>query len=343
MDDLLEKRPSRRLRALGYLLAGAGLIWLFYDINGRDLLKRLTITHWRWIPLAIILDIATYACQGVRWKMLLQPLGRIRIVRTIQAIYAGLFSNELIPMRFGELVRAYLVSRWMKVKLANVVPSIVVERLLDGVWLAIAVSAVMIFLPLPKDLSRAGEIFGTAVLLGLGLFLYAIFKGGGEPQAVAPGPCRRRSGSYLAYLLARFGADFRAIGLSRFFAYSVCLSWLVRFLQSAAFWLMMLACGLDLPYWKGAVVYLVMVLGTMVPNTPANVGTYQFFTVLGLRLFGVDKTAAIGFSVMTFVILTVPLWLLGLLAVAKSGMSLKDIHRDIRRLTARRQPVILES
>jgi hypothetical protein len=34
-----------------------------------------------------------------------------------------------------------------------------------------------------------------------------------------------------------------------------------------------------------------------IPNAPANVGSYQFFSVLGLTLFGVDKTVAAGFSI----------------------------------------------
>jgi hypothetical protein len=39
----------------------------------------------------------------------------------------------------------------------------------------------------------------------------------------------------------------------------------------------------------GAVVYLIVRLGTAVPNAPANVGTYQFFTVAGLTHFSVRR------------------------------------------------------
>jgi hypothetical protein len=78
----------------------------------------------------------------------------------------------------------------------------------------------------------------------------------------------------------------------------------------------MLACLIKLSIGAAAIVFLVIRLGTALPNAPANVGSFQFFTVLGLRLFGEEKTVAAGFSIVYFLALTVPLWVLGLLAIS---------------------------
>jgi hypothetical protein len=77
--------------------------------------------------------------------------------------------------------------------------------------------------------------------------------------------------------------------------------------------------------------------GTAIPNAPANVGTYQFFTVLGLTWFGVAKTQATVFSVVVFVLLTLPLWLVGFVALRSAGYSLTHIRRDMS-LQARESP-----
>ena len=53
-------------------------------------------------------------------------------------------------------------------------------------------------------------------------------------------------------------------------------------------------------------VFLIVHLGIAIPNAPANVGTFQLFSVLGLTLFGIKKSAAAAFSVLAFAILTVP-------------------------------------
>jgi hypothetical protein len=83
---------------------------------------------------------------------------------------------------------------------------------------------------------------------------------------------------------------------------------------------------------------LVIRLGTALPNAPAIVGSFQFFTVLGLRFFGEDKTVAAGFSIVYFLALTIPLWTLGLLAISRSGVSLSTIRFEaaaLRRYTGR--------
>jgi ABC-type branched-subunit amino acid transport system permease subunit len=88
---------------------------------------------------------------------------------------------------------------------------------------------------------------------------------------------------------------------------------------------------LRLSFWVGVAVYVIVGLGTALPNTPANVGSYQFFTVLGLTLFGVDKTSATGFSLVVFTLLSLPLLIIGFLALSRSGMSLAAIREELQR------------
>src|SRR5215470_17988726 len=121
---------------MAYAFALACLVWVFHDIKGRELLAAMSIAKWQFAALAVSVDILTYILQGVRWKLLLSPLGRLSSWRTTQAIYAGLFTNELALLRLGELVRAFLISRWLPARFALVLPSMVVERFLDTFWLA---------------------------------------------------------------------------------------------------------------------------------------------------------------------------------------------------------------
>ncbi|MCL6506949.1 MAG: formate--tetrahydrofolate ligase [Bryobacteraceae bacterium] len=79
-----------------------------------------------------------------------------------------------------------------------------------------------------------------------------------------------------------------------------------------------------------AVVLVILRLGTIIPQAPGNVGAFQFFVVLGLRLFGVDKATATGFATLLFVVVTVPLWLGGLIAVAIAGFKIRELQREAR-------------
>ncbi|MBI4876527.1 MAG: flippase-like domain-containing protein [Acidobacteria bacterium] len=325
--EVVLARGSRHWQgALGCLLGAACLAWVLHDVEMAGLARSFTNLRWGWLALAVVFDILSYASQGWRWELLLRPLGRLSVVRTTQAIYVGLFTNEVLPLRFGEIVRAYLVSRWLNVGFSRVLPSMALERLFDCIWLAVAVGTTAIFVDLPSDLMQAEDYLGLAVLAATALFTCLVFR---KPPAVPPKwkPLR---------WLAHFGEELQRIGRSRAFYTSFAASFVLLAAQALAYWLVMAGCGLDRSFWTGAVVYLIVRLGTAVPNAPANVGTFQFFTVVGLTLFGVDKTTATGFSLVVFLVLTVPLWALGLLALNRSGTTLHALRREILALRTRK-------
>ena len=71
---------------------------------------------------------------------------------------------------------------------------------------------------------------------------------------------------------------------------------------------------------------MVLRLGSIPPQAPSNVGGFQFFTILGLSLFGIARAEATGFATLLFVVITVPLWLGGFVAVLATRMRISDIH-----------------
>ena len=310
---------------LGYLVAAVCLIWVFHDVHPEKLMSDLSSIDWRWIAPAIVCDVVSYLCQAIRWRELLAPVGELPVKRATQAIYIGLFTNEITPMRLGELARAYFASRWIGRPFAAVVPSMLLERLIDGVWMALGVGAAALLVPLPRRVVRTGEIFGLVALALAAAYFTLILR---RPR-LSP-PSESRAGKLFTALLT----GLRQIGNARILWRASLISAGILAFQAAAFWLVMRGYSLDLPLPAGAIVFLIVHLGTAVPNAPANVGSFQFFTVFALGLFGVDKTRAAGFSVVVFVILTAPLWALGLLALSRAGMTLGDIRGELRRLNA---------
>lgn len=317
----------------GYLIAIACLVWVFHGIHAERLFQQVKSIRWGWIVLAVFFDTFSYYAQGLRWELLLRPRGKISSLKTTQAIYIGLFTNEIVPLRAGELVRAYLVSRWIPTGFFTVVPSMIIERLSDGIWLAIGIGVTAILVQLPSNLVKAADILGILVLAGAGLFVYLVVR---EEKIMAEGHPKEHTGFkpflFFIRLIERLAEGIREIGISRYLFLSFFASSLVLISQILSFWLVMLGYGIMVPVWIGAAVLLIEHLGTTIPNAPSNLGTYQFFTVVGLSLFGVDKTTATGFSVVVFIVLTIPLWLIGLFAISRSGMTLKEIRAEITKI-----------
>jgi uncharacterized protein (TIRG00374 family) len=153
-------------------------------------------------------------------------------------------------------------------------------------------------------------------------------------RSMRPANSRRYWGpvQWLLRLLDKMAGGVRDIGRSRFFYSSFGISLLLLLGQILSYWFVMLAYGLKLSFWHGAAVFLIVHLGTVIPGAPSNVGTYQFFTVVGLTLFGIDKTLATSFSVVVFLILTIPLWAIGMLVFGHLGLSLKKVQTELSSL-----------
>ncbi|HUS10348.1 MAG TPA: lysylphosphatidylglycerol synthase transmembrane domain-containing protein [Pyrinomonadaceae bacterium] len=337
-----------------YALGVGCLVWVFHNYDFSDLLRRVAAMKPYWLLAAVLCDVLSYVCQGLRWRFLLRPFASISVMRSTQAIYAGLFVNEMLPMKLGELVRAFLVSRWTSIKLSSIGASILVERLCDGVWLATGIALTILLVPLPRHMVEAGDVFWVGVLVVLSLVALLAFKGRGDlPNDDAPiesgvyaGPgvqtadasagfrsfnSWRRLSHTLVTFVHRLSLELHVIGWSRGMLLAFALSLAMLLLQGASLWLVMLAYGLREPFAVGIAVFLIVHLGTALPSAPANIGTYQFFTVLGLTLLGVDKTSAAGFSLVVFAVLSAPLWALGFWAFAHSGLTLVGMRTELNK------------
>jgi len=164
---------------LGYLLALAALLWVLHDVHPRDLAHGLVVRHPAWLVLAISADILSYVTQGIRWRLFLMPTGKLTTKQATQAIYAGLFVNEVVPMRFGEVVRAHLAARWLSVRFTSILTSLAFERLTDGVWLAAGAGLAAVFVPLPVYMITGEKILGTVLLATITLLFMFVWFGRG--------------------------------------------------------------------------------------------------------------------------------------------------------------------
>ena len=298
-------------RVVPWTLAAASLWWVSRDFSLAVLRGQWAGLNWVLVAAAIGFDILTYVIQGARWSTVLRPSGRLSPMRATQAIYIGLFANEILPFRIGEVVRTYVAARWLKVAPVTVVPSLVMERLLDGMLLTLAVILTAQVVPFTGVLAHASHLLYVVVAVVAIAVPLALW--------LAPAPA----------WLPQFLAPFRSLLSTR--AGAAAFAWSSSLLgsQCISFWLAMRSCGLRYPFWAGCAMLIIVRLGTLIPAAPANVGTFQFFCTLALTLFGVQTAVAASFSVLVFLMLTLPLWALGSVALLKTGMSLGELRESV--------------
>jgi uncharacterized protein (TIRG00374 family) len=328
IQDAFQKRP-RLLLIVGYGLAIVCLIWVLHDFHIMQALRQIANVSWKWVALGMVCDVLSYGVQALRWKFLLAPFGKVRLSRSIRGVYSGLFANLVFPLRPGEVLRSYLLSNSEGIAIGRVLGSVGVERFVDLVIATAALAVVSLFVELPRRFQRVADTLAIVTLILLTivavLILYLEIKLGSS--APPQGGRRRLPGKFMAVL-----TDLHAMGTAPSFYAAVLTSLLMPFCQVLGLWAMMRSYGLPLSLLSAVVVLLIINLGVSLPNAPANVGSYQFFCVLGLSVFDVEKTSATGFSIFAFLALTLPLVFLGFAALLRSGMSLRSMREKVKGL-----------
>ncbi len=270
------------------------------------------------------------------WRALLQKQATVR--QTFLTVNEGYLLNNLLPFRLGEVGRAYLLSTKTSLGFWQVLPTILIERVLD---LAMAAGLLLSSLPLVVGATWARQAVIAAVAivaLGLGgLFVLArrqdlilrIFERLSRRWAFL----QRIGQSTLPAFLAGLGVFndgrvfLQAVGL-------MALNWLVAIGQ---YYVLLLAFLPEAsPLW--AIFSLgVAALGIAAPSSPGAIGVLEISLVGALSLFGVDPSTALAFALVTHLLNYVVTGTIGAYALTLDGQSLGQLYRQVRGLSSTRQ------
>ncbi len=323
--------PNRRRvprwapQTLGYTVSAGCLVWVLHSYRIGDLIPQLRQLEWQWVALGVALDLSVYFCHAWRWILLFRPVDRLPFWRTVQAIYIGLFANEVLPLRVGELIRCYLVAHWNDELLSVVFASAGIERLLDGMWMVVSfIVAAQHLKGIPGWLTDTVRILEVGVIAGAALMIYVMAHKSHAHAMVKE--------SRWAVTLRHVVEGLHTMGNWRTMAAVAPVSFLYLLLQVFSYWALMKGFQLDLSAWDATAVLAIVRLGTVVPNAPGNIGLINAACLIALHnVFGVERNDAATFSIVLFLALTAPLLAGGAIATALTGLNLGEIHHRARR------------
>jgi uncharacterized protein (TIRG00374 family) len=119
------------------LLVGLGLLLLvahFVNIPATMQVLRRNLTTTRGIALALLSGVAfltAWSIRGVRWKLFLNPVGKVSTVKAIQLYQIGVFLNFLLPIRGGEVVKCFMLKRSSDIAVSKSLPTVGMDKALD--------------------------------------------------------------------------------------------------------------------------------------------------------------------------------------------------------------------
>jgi uncharacterized protein (TIRG00374 family) len=317
------KLPSWLPQALGYSISIACLIWVLHGYPIAELLPTIRSLDWRWVVLAVVADLSVYVVHAWRWNTLLGPVVELKLWRTVQSIYIGLFANEILPLRTGELIRCYLLAHWNDMRVSLGFASAAVERLIDGFWmLAAFLVTASVVRGMPRDLDILVRGLGVLMVLGALALAWVVMHKQHAHAIVKE--------SRWAATLRHVIEGLHLMGNVSTLGKTILISLLYLAVQALFVYFLMKAYGLDLSFWAAGGVLTIVRFATVIPNAPGNLGLANLAVVIALGLFDVEKDDAKTFSFIIFAAQNLPLLLGGAVAVALTGVNITELRERAR-------------
>ena len=146
---------------------------ILYFVDLRAMLDAIRHANYGLLAIALTIGFLWMVVRAVVWRTLLRNRASYQAV--FWTIGEGYLLNNFLPFRLGEIGRAFLLSRKSDLQFMEILPTIVIERVMDLGYSAIILLAALPFIVSAGGAERIGIIVGIIVLIGF-VILYLLAR-----------------------------------------------------------------------------------------------------------------------------------------------------------------------
>ena len=286
MQEPVDKAANPKNFVRQLLIAVLALVLLWIAFRGTD-----TQELWRYaqtvkpIPVILMILIGIFGnfLRSYRWTILLRPLSATPVSQfnSFYAVSMGYAVNIVLP-RGGEIVRLLSICKSEKLPWAGVLPTMLIDRLLDIAFLVALFGLTLLVLPayllaaLPW-LKPGGLLLLVGVVIGLAILPYAdrllkVLLSLQMFNQILPDKPR----SKLMALAEQFNTGTQALKSIALYPYIALLSAAIWFTYWLNFYLMVFGFGLEdaIDAVECLIIFTIGSVGSLIP-TPSSAGGFH--------------------------------------------------------------------
>jgi uncharacterized protein (TIRG00374 family) len=331
------KRPAIWQTLIGLAVSIFFLWWSLRNVEWAEVASAMAQARLGPVLLAVVVATSTFGLRVFRWQLLLRTEdGRPAPGLLLwHAVAMGFMANNILPLRVGEVVRAVSASQLSGVRLSAAVASLAVERLFDALTVVSLMGLGLLLAGIPPDTKIVGVQLGGVVVV-LGLLVAAGLAASGLVLAF-PAPMERlirrlspspRLGERLVGLLEGVRQGLSALKSPSRMLGVVLWSLAIWLLTGLAFYIMYAAFAIPVDLAGALLMQGLIMVGIAAPSTPGYLGVFEAPVVAVLSLYNVSSSVAVSYAFTYHFTTFIPITLLGLWSLARTGLGLKEIQRS---------------
>ncbi|MBL7075582.1 flippase-like domain-containing protein [candidate division KSB1 bacterium] len=324
------KRIVRFVAGIGISLLFLYLVFRRIDLG--EFIRALSQINYGLVLLAMAILLVSVWVRAVRWRILLLRFERINTFSLFSATMIGYMGNNVLPFRFGEFMRAYVVRKQSSTSFSGSFATIVMERIIDFISFFFFIGVIFLFLPIT---SWSQTIGGVGLVLVVLFFIVVYFLNRQKEkiqkwQLEWKGKLEQRGKHRIADIFNSLikGAEslwdnpqpVLTIGIS-------ILLWIMYFFTHL---LVLQSFNFDINLLHAIKATLILLMATTlaisIPSAPGYIGTSHGALVWALALMAVgSENTRAAFSVIAHMVGFLPLTIGGLLFLLRGQLSLREM------------------
>ncbi len=333
----------------GHLVVGGG----FAPTDASGARALLTADGWAvdlvWLLPYLAVLVAIHFLRVLRWMPLLDPIVKLPFAEHNRIGAVGFMAMFLFPLRLGELVRPYLVKKRTdsEARMSEVLATVVVERVIDGLVVALILFAILAALPSTDPATAAKLEVGAWLAVGIFAGATVLLLGARWQHErthrfiqLTAGLLSKRLADAIDGMIEAFLRGLLHLPSARAFGWFLLLTVVYWGVNGLGVWCMVEAFHLPVDVVGSYAMMATVVVGMMIPNSPGNVGSFWYFLLLPVALYGVadHSVQATAFGLMVWLMQLLQQSAFGAWFVLRGQVSWRGVveatYEDERSLTA---------
>lgn len=328
---------STRVRIALVCVAGALLLVLaLRGVDPASVRDELAGVRPGLVALALVVYLSAYVVRSLRWRIILHPVARVRLSESFFMLMAGYFLNYLIPVRAGEVAKAFFLKRLRGVPVAASLPTVFVDKLFELLSIVLVLALVPVLsVRLTGPIASLVYSVLAVFLLAVALLVFAVVNPNATSRALSaatawlPARAHAKLAGWLSLLVRGLGvarANVRALGaLAALTAAAVLL-------DASYFALMFRAFSIDIVFGKVLFGYTLLSISYILPTPPAQIGHNEFLmVVIFSEGFGIGRDAAGALMLLAHVLTGILIGAVGLASFAAMSIRVSESFRRAAR------------
>jgi hypothetical protein len=299
------------------------LYFSFRGIQFHEIFEILKKADFKLVLIPVIFVFVSLSIATVRWSKIAG--GNVGFLDTFVAFIIGLFVNNVLPARIGEVARGYVLSKKTGLSFGYAFSTVLVDRFFDLIGLLILT---FMFLPehsLPTIVSKGISTVLVLLILCIAIMIIMSRKKFAHIFSEKLLKTDKPLFTKFAHKIIEIQKNLKRINSPFNIIYLIALSFFVWLSMSLSLYFVMLTLGISIKFSYIPFVCALLNMGLTIPSSPGYIGVYQFLLVYLLSIFDVPKHEGFIVSILYHASWYVPYNIIGFILLLREHLKIRDL------------------